>query len=154
MAREIERKFLVAGDGWKSAVETHTDIRQAYLATAEKASIRVRIAGEKSFVTIKSAGAGTSRHEFEYPIPHEDAETMLEMRSGRLIEKRRHIVPHDGCRWEVDAFAGEFAGLVIAEIELSAESHDFDKPAWLGREITGDQRYYNAHLAEHGPPSG
>lgn len=151
MAREIERKFLVGGEGWRPRVTSEARIRQAYLALTERAAIRVRIVDEvRAFLTIKSAEAGIARGEFEYPIPPEDAEALLQLRSGLLIEKRRHIVPVGMSRWEVDVFEGAHAGLVLAEIELPDEAASFDRPDWLGAEVTGDRRYSNARLALFG----
>lgn len=147
MGVEIERKFLVATDGWRDAVASHSDIRQAYLAVNDMNTVRVRIKDEEAFLTVKSAGPAIRRDEFEYPIPLEDAETLLALRSGRLIEKRRHIVPQGALRWEIDVFVGDLTGLVIAEIELPDESTAFAQPAWLGAEVTGDARYANASLA-------
>lgn len=150
MGVEIERKFLVASDGWRSEVASHSHIRQAYLAVNDMSTVRVRITDDAAFLTIKSAGPALRRDEFEYPIPLEDAEALLALRSGRLIEKRRHIVPQGALRWEIDVFAGDLAGLVIAEIELPDEATAFARPAWLGAEVTGDARYANAGLATNG----
>lgn len=147
MATEIERKFLVTSDGWKPDVVRHRDIRQAYLAVTEQNTVRVRIDGSAAFLTVKSGGAGLSRQEFEYPIPLADAEHLLAVRTGRVIEKRRHIVPAGALNWEIDVFGGDLAGLVIAEIELPSETTEIAKPDWLGAEVTGDARYGNAQLA-------
>ncbi|MBS0535325.1 MAG: CYTH domain-containing protein [Proteobacteria bacterium] len=152
MGVEIERKFLVASDAWRCEVASHSDIRQAYLAVSESSSVRVRIRNAAAFLTIKSAGPAIRRDEFEYPIPLGDAEALLALRTGRLIEKRRYIVPHAGLRWEIDVFSGDLAGLVIAEIELPNETAPFARPAWLGGEVTDDARYANASLATRGPP--
>ena len=154
MATEIERKFLVAGDGWRSAVTSHLDIRQAYLAVTDANTVRVRIHGDTAFLTIKSSGSGMSRQEFEFAIPLAEAEGLLAMRRGRVIEKRRHHVPAGALRWEIDVFGGEFDGLIIAEIELPSEDTDFARPDWLGAEVTGDPRYGNAYLATAGAPAG
>lgn len=150
MGVEIERKFLVAGEAWRDEVVKHSDIRQVYLAVNDRNTVRIRIKDATAFLTIKSAAPTLSRAEFEYPIPLADAEALLAMRSGRLIEKRRHIVPHGALRWEIDVFSGELAGLVIAEIELPSEDAAFARPAWLGEEVTGDPRYANASLATRG----
>jgi adenylate cyclase len=148
MAAEIERKFLVVGDGWKAQATDSTDIQQAYLATTAKASVRVRIKdGAKGIISIKSAASGTTRSEFEYDIPLEDARQLMQLRSGRMIEKRRHTVPNGNATWEVDVFGGAHKGLIIAEIELPSADASFERPAWLGQEVTDDQRYYNATLA-------
>jgi len=146
MATEIERKFLVAGDGWRSAVTSEFDIRQGYLSVTET-TVRVRIKNGAAFLTIKSAGAGLSRQEFEFPIPSGDAEALLALCKSRIIRKRRHIVPAGTLQWEIDVFGDELAGLIIAEIELPSESTSFERPDWLGPEVTGDARYGNARLA-------
>jgi adenylate cyclase len=152
MAHEIERKFLVSGENWRSSVTATKSLHQAYLARTDQLSARVRIVdGKEAFLTIKSAGAGATRSEFEYPIPVEDARELMELREGRIIEKVRHIAKIDGMRWEIDVFAGELIGLVIAEIELADEDTGFEHPRWLGREVTHDPAYYNAALALGGP---
>lgn len=149
MSFEIERKFLVAGDGWQALATDHIRIRQAYLTTDGKASIRVRIKDQGgATLTIKSRGAELRRLELEYPIPVLEAEAMIALRRGAVIEKVRHLVPHAGCVWEVDTFEGDNAGLVIAEIELGDEHQRVDVPAWAGPEITGQPRYYNSALAQ------
>jgi adenylate cyclase len=154
MASEIERKFLVEGDGWKAQADRGKAITQAYLASTHKASIRVRITDDaKAVITIKSAGSGTSRLEFEYPIPLDDARELIKLREGRLLEKRRHIVGAGKLKWEIDVFGSDLKGLVIAEIELPNSETEFERPSWLGREITGDKRYYNANLAVGETPS-
>src|SRR3569833_1062479 len=147
MGVEIERKFLIATDGWRGEVTSHSRIRQAYLAVNDMSTVRVRIRDEAAFLTVKSAGPAIRRDEFEYPIPLEDAEALLVLRTGRLIEKRRHIVPQGALHWEIDVFCGDLAGLVIAEIELPDERTGFARPARLGAEVTGDARYANASLA-------
>lgn len=152
MGVEIERKFLVASEAWRDDVTSHNDIRQAYLAVSGNATVRVRIKDKAAFLTIKSASPAMRRDEFEYPIPLDDAEALLALRTGRLIEKRRHIVPQGALRFEIDVFAGDLAGLVIAEIELPDEATTFARPAWLGEEVTGDPRYANARLATNGAP--
>lgn len=122
MPIEIERKFLIASEAWRTEVANHSGIRQAYLAVTDTAAVRVRIVDAAAFLTIKSAGPAISREEFEYSIPLGDAEALLALRTGRLIEKRRYIVPHGTLRWEIDVFSGDLAGLVIAEIELRAKA--------------------------------
>lgn len=153
MATEIERKFLVAGSGWQTQSTAVRRIRQAYLARTEAAVIRVRIIDDAGGVlTIKSATPGTTRAEFEYAIPLADAEDLIEMRTGLVIEKRRHLVPAgDGLTWEIDVFEGAHLGLVIAEIELPDADTAFLRPDWLGVEVTGDRRYYNADLSDRRP---
>jgi len=153
MAREIERKFLVTSNTWAREVTSSYAIRQAYLVASDRASVRIRIDGRgRSTLTIKSAEPGLARQEFEYPLPAEDGEQMLSLRTGRVIEKRRHLVPHHGLVFEVDVFEGALEGLVIAEVELPDESHELRPPAWLGREVTHDRRYYNADLANSKAP--
>jgi adenylate cyclase len=152
MGVEIERKFLVASEAWRDEVASHSDIRQGYLAVTGGNTVRVRIKDDAAFLTVKSAGPAIRRQEFEYPIPLNDAEALLALRCGRLIEKRRHVVPHGALRFEVDVFSGDLAGLVIAEIELPDETTAFARPAWLGEEVTDDPRYANASLATNGAP--
>ena len=148
MATEVERKFLVAGNEWKHHIARSVGIRQAYLSVTAALTIRVRIIDDaEAFLTLKSAAPDVSRAEFEYSIPLEDARELVDLRKGRMVEKRRHIVLCGGAKWEVDVFAGDHEGLVIAEIELSQPDALFERPQWLGEEVTGDARYYNANLA-------
>lgn len=156
MAIEIERKFLVTGDGWHSGVTATRTIRQGYLSQGGPASLRVRIVdGGKAMLTIKSERIGAARQEFEYPIPAEDAAALLALAGDRLVVKRRHLVPVSGTplTWEVDIFEGSLAGLVIAEIELDRPDRALALPAWVGREVTADPRYYNESLAAGPPPA-
>jgi adenylate cyclase len=111
--------------------------------------VRVRIAGERAFLTIKGAAIGATRAEFEYEIPVADARQLLPLCDGALVRKRRHVVEHAGNRWEVDEFEGDNTGLVVAELELQAAGQAFARPEWLGREVTDDPRYYNSSLAAH-----
>jgi adenylate cyclase len=153
MAVEIERKFLVADDRWKQLATKSTAIRQAYIAMTDTVSVRVRIKDDaQAQLTIKSAGATRTRSEFEYPVSVDDARDMMRLRDGAVLEKRRHNVPIDGLTWEVDVFEGVLAGLVIAEVELPDENTPFRHPDWLGEEVTGDRRYYNAALSRNGAP--
>ena len=151
MGQEIERKFLVANDGWRAAATGSKRLRQGYLAHTEAATVRVRIAedpdGAEATITIKSARGDVAREEYEYPIPADDARGLMALALGRPVEKRRHVVPADPGTWEVDVFEGEHAGLVLAEIELAHEAAPFARPDWLGEEVTGDPRYYNVTLA-------
>jgi adenylate cyclase len=148
MATEIERKFLVVGNGWRDQVRSASHIRQGYLSREGRASVRVRVVdGARAYLTIKAAKNRISRHEFEYEIPLADGVALLEFRAGHLIDKARHRVESGGRLWEVDVFEDENAGLVIAEVELAAENDTLDLPSWVGREITDDRRYYNAALA-------
>lgn len=147
MASEIERKFLVQGDGWRAGDPQR--LRQCYLNRDKERTVRVRIAGDKAFLTIKGMSRGATRAEFEYEIPMQDAQQMLELSDGPILEKIRHVLVHEGSRWEVDEFLGDNAGLVIAEIELQSEDQSFSRPSWLGKEVTNDNRYYNSNLAGH-----
>jgi adenylate cyclase len=155
MGIEIERKFLLASDAWRACIEESVRIAQGYLNPmdavrngTQRASTRVRIAGMRACLNIKSAERGASRQEFEYPIPLADAEALLALCVGGLIEKIRHHVRHAGFLWEIDEFTGDNAGLVVAEIELPEAGTVFDKPDWAGREVTDTLRYYNLALAE------
>lgn len=147
MAVEIERKFLVAGDGWRGGVKRSSELRQAYLRRGGRASVRVRIRdGVRATLTIKSASAGPTRDEFEYEIPVVDADRMMTLRDGAAIEKTRHDVPIGPHVWEIDVFSGDNDGLVVAEIELDRVDAPFERPDWLGAEVTDDRRYYNSAL--------
>jgi len=147
MAVEIERKFLVVGTAWRST--PGTPYRQGYLNRDKERTVRVRIAGEQAFLTVKGATQGATRAEFEYEIPLGDAGQLLRLCDGPIIEKVRRVIVHQGSTWEVDEFSGQNAGLVIAEIELAAEDQTFARPDWLGSEVTHDPRYYNSSLAAH-----
>ncbi len=149
MALEIERKFLVGGTGWEAAVSSRRRLVQFYLTRDAKSSVRVRIEDEaRAWLTIKTATSGVSRSEFEYPIPLGDAAEMMALAEGAVIDKVRHIVAHGGFDWEVDVFAGDNAGLVIAEVELPSVEQSFELPGWIGPEVTHDRRYYNASLVQ------
>lgn len=148
MSFEIERKFLVRDETWRDLVTRRIRIRQAYLRADPDASIRVRLQeGGKATLTIKSKEVKLRRLELEYEIPLLDAEKLLALRQGSIIEKVRHIVPLQGLTWEVDVFEGENAGLVIAEVELETAEQSVPLPAWIGREVTGERQYYNSALA-------
>ena len=150
MSFEIERKFLVSGDGWRDLVTTRIPIRQAYLSSDGKASIRVRIKSEGvATLSIKSRPVDLRRLELEYSIPVLEAEALIQLRHGLVIEKVRHVVPWGGLAWEIDVFSGENAGLVIAEIELRDEHQHIDLPDWIGTEVTGQRAYYNSALVQH-----
>ncbi|HEX5419911.1 MAG TPA: CYTH domain-containing protein [Gammaproteobacteria bacterium] len=149
MGREIELKFLVAGDGWRDAAARRISMVQGYLADSARSSVRVRIAGERAWLNIKGGGLVASRPEFEYFIPADEAAEMLEsLCDGPLVEKTRHVVPHGGFEWEVDEFHGRNRGLVVAEIELEHEGQPFERPSWLGSEVTHLARYYNVSLVK------
>jgi CYTH domain-containing protein len=148
MAKEIERKFLVRGEAWRSAVESKSVLKQGYVASMDDRSVRIRILDEKTArLTIKIGRSTLTRDEFEYEIPVSDAEELLENAIGIVIEKTRYRVPYEGFVWEVDVFGGAHRGLVIAEVEMQAETDNPPLPAWLGREVTGDFRYSNQALA-------
>ena len=148
MPQEIERKFLVAQDSWRRQAGLSRRLRQAYLAETDRAVVRIRIEDEsRGVLTIKSAEPGLSRQEFEYEIPLDDAEALMALRRGSLLEKTRFYVPHAGRRWEVDVYGGDNEGLVIAEVELESEDAGVELPPWLGREVTGERRYYAARLS-------
>ncbi len=150
MGVEIEKKFLLANDAWRQPADAGTAFKQGYLLGSEKSSVRVRIEGDKANLNIKSATLGISRQEFEYPIPIEDAQILLETLCQKpLIEKIRYHVPCAGHVWEIDVFEGDNAGLVVAEIELTNENEAFDLPDWLGEEVSDDPRYYNVSLVKH-----
>jgi adenylate cyclase len=144
MAVEIERKFLVAGDGWRGGAGRR--LVQGYLSETGAATVRVRIDGAGAFLTIKGENAGAVRPEFEYPIPLADAEAILALCRRPLVEKTRYEVEHSGHVWEVDVFEGDNAGLVTAEVELDAEQEAVELPSWVGTEVTSDLRYRNSSL--------
>ncbi|MCH8503673.1 MAG: CYTH domain-containing protein [Ectothiorhodospiraceae bacterium] len=149
MATEIERKFLVVSDDWRACVQRSQPMRQGYLSGGRKGSIRVRIAGYRAWLNIKSATLGVRRLEFEYAIPLQDAAEMLErLCDGPLVEKVRHEVPLGDHLWEVDEFQGENAGLIVAEVELADEDETFTMPSWAGEEVSNDPRYYNVSLVK------
>jgi adenylate cyclase len=153
MGVEIERKFLVRNSDWRTSVSSHSAIRQAYLNTTAEASIRVRIRNNSTAtLTIKSRPSDLRRLEFEYPIPVLEAEALVSLRQGSVVEKTRYLIPCGKLTWEVDVFLGENDGLVIAEIELPDETHPIERPAWIGAEVTGQAQYYNSSLA-HRPYS-
>ncbi|HEY9254875.1 MAG TPA: CYTH domain-containing protein [Stenotrophomonas sp.] len=156
MGIEIERKFLLSGDGWRAAAHEVIPMAQGYIndqaamqSGAQRASVRVRIQGQEAFLNLKSRELGHTRQEFDYPIPVEDARALLALCVGGLVDKRRHLVRHAGHLWEVDEFLGDNAGLVVAEIELQHADEVFERPQWLGEEVTDDARYYNLALAAH-----
>lgn len=148
MAFEIERKFLVDTDMW-----THEDLGtkmiQAYLGLYPSPTVRIRIAGDKAFLTIKGHSETISRPEFEYEIPVEDAREMLKLAISELVEKTRYEIWHEGFMWEVDIFSKKNKGLVMAEIELESVGQEFARPDWLLQEVSGDERYYNSYLSGH-----
>ncbi len=148
MGKEIERKYLVRNNQWKNLAQGLV-YRQGYIPTTGKQTVRVRVAGEQGYLTIKGENIGQTRSEFEYPIPVEDAEAMLATLCDRpLIEKTRYKIPIGDLVWEIDEFMGENTGLVIAEIELQSETQQIELPEWIERQVT-DPKYYNSNLAKH-----
>ena len=145
MATEIERKFLIAGEGWRQDVERSIRIVQGWLG-GDACSVRVRLSDGAGSLNIKSRSLGPLRSEFEYPVPAADAGELLALCAGPLLAKPRHIVPVAGHRFEVDEFEGDNAGLIVAELELARVDAGFPRPPWLGREVTDDPRYYNVNL--------
>lgn len=149
MGIEIERKFLVQADAWRQTVgqDPGRYLCQAYLNRDPGRTVRVRIDGGQAFLTIKGRSVGATRSEFEYAIPLADAQALLALADGPGVEKRRYRVPQAGLVWEIDEFLGANAGLVVAEIELAHEEQPFERPSWLGEEVTQDPRYFNSALA-------
>lgn len=150
MASEIERKFLITGNGWQDAPRS-SRIRQGYIVPGPPVSVRVRIADDAANINIKRAtDVAAVRDEYEYSIPVDDAEKMLnDLCHGYAIEKTRHYIEHAGLTWEIDVFEGVNSGLLIAEIELNHENQQFELPPWAGEEVTDDPRYLNASLSQH-----
>lgn len=146
MPLEIERKFLVDTTKW-SPSGNGTRLTQAYLGLAPNPTVRVRITGEKAFLTIKGRSESISRPEFEYEIPVEDAQEMMKLVISHPVEKMRYEIQHEGFTWEVDVFSGKNSGLVMAEIELESEYQEFSRPDWLLEEVSHDGRYYNSYLS-------
>ena len=149
MGDEIERKFLVRDDRWRMGA-TGTPYRQGFLSTEPERTVRVRVAGDRGWLTVKGVTVGARRAEYEYEIPVEDAHRMLETLCLRpLIEKVRYTLRSGRHTWEIDVFEGDNLGLVVAEVELENEDEAFERPAWLGDEVTDDPRYFNASLVAH-----
>ncbi|WP_207262380.1 CYTH domain-containing protein [Desulfovibrio sp. Huiquan2017] len=149
MAKEIERKFLLVGDDWRGLADG-THYRQGYLNSAKERTVRVRTIDDKGFLTIKGITTGATRVEYEYEIPHAECTEMLDdLAEKPIIEKARYKIEFGGFIWEVDEFFGVNNGLVVAEIELSSEDQAFEKPSWVGEEVTGDPRYFNSNLVNN-----
>lgn len=147
MGIEIERKFLLCSDDWKQSVKDSKQIQQGYLTDlTDKASVRIRTSNEQANINIKSLDLAITRQEYEYPIPLQEAREMLNRLCGLRIIKTRYIVPYGAHQWEIDVFDEDNAGLVVAEIELADEDEFFEKPGWLGKEVSDDPRYYNVNL--------
>jgi len=151
MAQEIEKKFLVKSDAFKAEVSKETRITQGYLSSIPERTVRVRIKGSKGFITIKGIGSasGASRYEWEKEIPVAEVEELLKICEPGVIDKTRYEVKNGPFKFEVDEFYGENQGLTVAEIELTSENDSFDKPEWLGEEVTGDVKYYNSMLMKN-----
>jgi adenylate cyclase len=148
MPTEIERKFLVTDDAWRAVARRRELYRQGYLANTRLCSIRVRLGDHGAWLGLKGSVRGAVRAEYEYPVPPVEADEILDrLCVDGLVEKYRHWVPYAGHEWEVDEFLGASTGLVVAELELEDEDESFERPPWLGREITMDVRYYNSSLA-------
>jgi CYTH domain-containing protein len=148
MAKEIERKFLVASETWRKKAGKGKKIRQAVILSEGDRFLRIRaIDGRRARLTLKIGISGLSRHEFEYDVPIDDAEELLDLANGGRISKTRYEVRHAGYTWEIDVYDGELEGLVVAEVEMKSEQDQPELPPWLGREVTGDSRYSNQALA-------
>ena len=146
MGKEIERKFLVNSDAWRSLARG-TMYRQGYLNTDKERTVRVRTVGDKAFLTIKGLPVGVTRAEYEYEIPFDDGNALLDTLAEKpLIEKKRYTIPFQGLVWEVDEFFGDNRGLIVAEVELHSEDTQIPKPDWVGDEVSGDPRYFNSNL--------
>lgn len=149
MAKEIERKFLVKNEDFKKQAQG-TMYRQGYLNSIKERTVRVRTVGDKAFMTVKGITVGATRAEYEYEIPFNDCNEMLDNLAEKpIIEKKRYKIPQGEFTWEIDEFFGENQGLVVAEIELQSEDQKFDKPDWLGEEVTGDPKYFNSNLIKN-----
>lgn len=147
MGKEIERKFLLANQDWQDGSEGKS-LRQGYLCLGPPVAVRVRVGGGEAVINVKKATVALTRDEFEYAIPLADAEEMLAgLCVGSIIEKVRYKMHYKGCTWEIDVFHGANAGLLVAEVELESEDQPFEKPPWLGREVSHDPRYLNTHLS-------
>ncbi len=150
MGIEIERKFLLKNDSWKQDVSSSAVIKQGYLAGSDKSSVRIRIEGDKANINIKSMTLAITRQEYEYSIPLDDAEKLLQdLCEQPQIEKTRYIVEHKEHKWEIDVFSGDNEGLVVAEIELQSEDETFSVPEWIGDEVSDQVKYYNVNLIKY-----
>lgn len=150
MATEIEHKFLVRDDRWRGQVERSVWIRQGYLTSNARCSVRVRVADDRGFLNLKSGTLGIQRSEYEYSIPLVEAEEILDTLCEKpLLEKTRHFLRYGEHLWEIDEFAGDNAGLIVAEVELDHPDESFARPDWLGEDVSHDLRYYNSQLARH-----
>ncbi len=149
MGKEIERKFLVAGDEWREFSKS-THCRQGYLSTAKERIVRVRTIDGKGYLTVKGITVGATRAEYEYEIPAAEADEMLaNLCEKPLVEKNRYKIKQESLTWEIDEFLGDNLGLIVVEIELKDEAQEFEKPSWIGQEVTGDPKYFNSSLAKN-----
>ena len=149
MGKEIERKFLLQSDAWREEVRESTRLVQGYLSRGDRSAVRVRIKGQEAHLNVKHSLDGIHRLEYEYEIPLKDAEELLEHVSLKpLIDKTRHCVERGDHLWEIDEFYGDNAGLVVAEIELGDADEAFERPEWLGEDVSLDERYYNSNLSK------
>ena len=146
MAFELEHKYPCKDNSLKLIAHYSACVRQGYLSRDKERVVRIRIKGEHGYITVKGPNHGDTRIEFEYMIPIEDAEKMLEICEGKIIDKTRYLVSYEGYDWEVDEFHGDLEGLVIAEIELAESHNNYSLPPFAGEEVTGDPRYYNSNL--------
>ena len=149
MALEIERKFLLKDDSWKSHVVRSHILKQGYLAASPGPTVRIRTSDHSAFLTIKGKTTGISRVEFEYDVPMEEALELLKLSANAPIEKTRHIVKANGHVWEIDVFEGANLGLVLAEVELQSEDEQIVLPSWIGIEVSDDPRYFNSYLSQN-----
>ncbi|RYU86525.1 CYTH domain-containing protein [Mucilaginibacter terrigena] len=148
MPTEIERKFLVDHAKWAAVTKpVGTVYKQGYILSEEKRTVRIRVAGDAAYITLKGASAGISRSEYEYKIPVSEGEEILDNFAASLIQKTRYNIEHAGNTWEIDVFTGDNTGLILAEIELQHEDEPFEKPLWAGQEVSHDNRYTNASLS-------
>lgn len=148
MAIEIERKFLLANENWRNSVARSQRMRQGYIANTERCSVRVRVEGGRARLNIKSAGLDIQRLEYEYEIPEHDADEIIERLCGdEVVAKTRHYVEHGDHVFEIDEFEGDNQGLIVAEVELASRDEYFERPEWLGEEVSGNPRYLNSNLA-------
>jgi CYTH domain-containing protein len=149
MGQEIERKFLLKSEAWRAGA-SGTQYRQGYLSSVKERTVRIRTVGDKAFLTIKGVTVGATRAEFEYPIPFDDCNAMLDTLAEKpLIEKKRYKIRCGDLTWEIDEFSGDNKGLIVAEVELQSEGQVFEKPDWVGEEVSGDPRYFNSNLIKH-----
>ena len=149
MGTEIERKFLLRDESWRAGA-SGTFFRQGYLNSSKERTVRIRTAGDKAFLTVKGPVVGATRAEFEYPIPLDECNAMLDTLAEKpLIEKKRYRIKCGDLTWEIDEFFGDNKGLIVAEVELQSEGQRIDKPSWVGDEVSGDPRYFNSNLIKH-----